>query len=292
MLPFAISAFFFMIAIGSGVLDGWILSRGTKVNNNFPGSLEPEVTVLKASVSGRSTVENEAYMVFTGHQVARGETLSRIAFKYGLSPGTLISINRLKSPEEVVEGKVLTVPYRDGIRITPQPGESPNDTAGRYETGLEMVQAIPGTGDFFVSGGLFDDGVPSAFYKDVFLYPVAGKVITAYGDAMDNLTGISYRSDGVDLSAESGIPVQASRKGTVILTGNHSSYGLYVMMSHAAGWKSFYGNLGRVTVAPGDQLDAGTVLGLAGDSGTARGPGLHFILMLDGKTVDPLDYLY
>jgi murein DD-endopeptidase MepM/ murein hydrolase activator NlpD len=292
MLPLIISAFVLMCTLGTGILDNWILSRGTKINSSFPGDVKPEVTVLKASVAGPSSAADEVYLVFTRHQVNRGETLSRIAFKYGLSPGTLISINRLRSPAEIVEGKVLTVPYRDGIRVTPQSGESLNDTAGRYKTDLEMVQAIPGTGDYFVSGGIADDGVPEAFFKDVFLYPVAGKVLTAYGDAMDDLTGISYRSDGIDLSAESGVPVLASRKGTVILTGNHSSYGLYVMMSHAGGWKSFYGNLSRVTVAPGDQLDGGNSLGLAGDSGTARGPGVHFVLLLDGESVDPLDHLY
>ena len=279
-----------MSTFGVGVFDNWILIRKAVDTKSFPGDIEP--TVLKASLGGSIKTDDVEGLVYTMHQVSRGETLSRIAFQYDLSPGTLISINKLTAPEDVAEGATLIVPYRDGVRVSPKGGETVKDTARRFSISPDMVMRVPGTGDFFVSGGIVDEDAAAVSSEAVFLYPVSGKVITAFGEIMDTLTGISYQSDGIDLAAEIGTPVFASREGSVILTGNHSSYGLYVIVAHSGGWKSFYSNLSRIFVAPGDQLNSGTSLGLVGDSGMARSPRLHFVLIQDGKTVDPLDYLY
>ena len=218
-------------------------------------------------------------------------TLSFVSYKYGLSPATLISVNRLQRPEDLKVGSVLIIPYRDGVRQRAHDGESSSDAALRLGVDPDSIQILP-DGDFFVSGKSYTGEIPAAFADDMFRYPVSGRVITPFGSGVDDLTDIPYRSDGIDLAAELGTPVVASRKGEVILTGHHSSYGLYVILDHSKGWKSFYGNLGRIAVAPGDSLDGGTVLGTAGKSGTARSPRLHFVLIKNGETVDPLDYLY
>ena len=292
IFPIFAAAFILMILVGTGSLDDWILMAGPIDAGPFPGDVEPVVSVLMASVDMPSSAGKPVELVYTGHRVARGETLSRISYKYGLSPATLISINNLKKPDDVRSGVTLVIPYMDGVRVVPRPGESPEDIAVRFDTLPEMVQLLPGSGEYFVSGGSADSGTPSSFIKDVFLYPVSGRILTAFGEGVDTLTGISYESDGIDLSAIEGTPVIASREGTVILTGHHSSYGLYVIMSHSGGWKSFYGHLSRVDVAPGDELESGMALGAVGDSGTARSYRLHFALIHDGNTVDPLDYLF
>ncbi len=292
IFPILTATLVLMILIGTGLLDGWILMTGPVDTRVFPGDADPVVPVLIASINIPSPTGLSTELVFTSHRVARGETLSRISFKYGLSPTTLISINNLKEPDDVRSGVTLIVPYIDGIRVVPLSGESPADVAIRFDTTPEMVQLLPGSGDYFVSGGSTDSVIPSSFIKDVFLYPVSGRILTAFGEGVDTLTGISYESEGIDLSAAEGTPVNASREGTVILTGHHSSYGLYVIVSHSGGWKSFYGHLSRVDVAPGDELESGMALGTVGDSGTARSHRLHFALIHDGKTVDPLDYLF
>jgi len=290
IFPLAISVFLSMSIFGVGVFDNWIFTREAVDTKSFPGDVEP--AVLKASLGVLTKTDDVEGLVYTMHQVSRDETLSRIAFQYDLSPGTLISINKLTTPEDVTEGTTLIVPYRDGIRVFPRVGETASEIARRFNTSPDMVLRVPGTGDFFVSGSVDDEDTAAVSSKAVFLYPVSGKVIAAFGETMDTLTGISFQSDGIDLAAEIGTPVFVSRKGSVILTGNHSSYGLYVIVAHSGGWKSFYGNMSHIFVAPGDQLDSGANLGLVGDSGTARSPRLHFVLIQDGKTVDPLDYLF
>ncbi len=291
-LPLPAAALVFLLLFGAGFFDRLVLISKPVSFDSSPGDVEPLVRVNKAAIELPSFDNPFPELVFTRHRVLRGETLSRISYKYGLSPSTLISVNSLENPEDVKSGKILVVPYIDGIRVTPLPGESPADAAVRFGTEAEMVQLIPGNGDYFISGDYSTSSTPASFSKDVFLYPVSGRILTAYGETVDTLTGIGYESEGLDLSAEEGTPVHASKDGTVILTGNHSSYGLYVIMSHSGGWKSFYGHLSRVDVAPGDKLESGMSLGLAGRSGTARSPRLYFALIHNGESVDPLDYLY
>ena len=292
ILPLPAAALILFILFSSGFFDSMILIPGPVAFGEFPGGADSAIRVNKASFE-ISPLENlSTPLVFTRHRVSRGETLSRISYKYGLSPSTLISVNLLKTPEDVKKGVILIIPYIDGFRAAALSGELPHDVAARFGTAVEKVQIIPGTDDFFVSGALADITIPASFTKDVFLYPVPGRILTAFGESVDTLTGIGYKSEGLDLSAEEDTPVKASRDGMVILTGNHSSYGFYVIISHAGGWKSFYGHLNRIDVAPGDELKSGTSLGLAGRSGTARSPRLYFALIRDGETVDPLDYLY
>lgn len=292
ILPLPAAALVFLLLFGAGFFDRMVLNSKPLSFDSSQGDVEPLVRVNKAAIEFPSFDNPSSELVFTKHRVLKGETLSRISYKYGLSPSTLISVNSLENPEDVKSGKILIVPYIDGIRVSPLPGESPAEAAARFGTEAEMVQLIPGNSDFFISGDYSTGSTPASFSKDVFLYPVSGRILTAYGESVDTLTGIGYESEGLDLSAGEGTPVHASKEGTVILTGNHSSYGLYVIMSHSGGWKSFYGHLSRVDVAPGDKLESGTSLGLAGRSGTARSPRLYFALIHNGESVDPLDFLY
>ena len=274
-----------LILLSAGFFDAAFLRSPPADRLVFTGTEVAEVPVHKASLESRPPSTRIPNAVFTRHRVARGETLSRIAYQYGLSPLTLISVNRLERPNDIKPGALLIVPYRDGVRLKARSGESVAEAAGRIGTETESIQILPG-GDLFVSGIEVSRQIPPALAHDMFLYPVAGRVVTAFGSGVDELTGVPYESEGIDMSVKKGTPVVASRDGKVILTGRHPSYGLYVIMSHSGQWRSFYGHLGRVDVAPGDDLKAGTPLGIA------RSPRLHFVLIRNGEVVDPLDHLY
>ncbi len=298
-VPVFLAAFLFMALLCGGFLDQWLLFAGKEETVSIPISPnmpEPSVPVDLASLAGptvfpsSSSISESSALVFTRHRVARGETLARIAFNYGLSPATLISVNGFREPDDIRGGIVMIVPYTDGIRVPVKEGTL-RETADKYGVEIDSISTLP-DGSYFVTGKDFLPTISASFSEEVFLAPVDGKILTAFGESVDNLTGIPFRSEGIDFSIFSGTPVQTAKAGTVVLTGQHSSYGLYVMMSHPGGWKSFYGHLSRVDVAVGDELERGAVLGLSGNSGNARSPRLHFSLLRDGELVDPLDYLF
>lgn len=286
--PFMVACFLFLLALANGMLDSILLETGKRQTVVFPGEVMMPQAVQKASFEAALPSLQEA--VFTEHRVKKEESLSRIAYHYGLTPATLISVNQLRHPSDVKFGRILLIPYRDGRREKALNNESFGEALFRLDVEEQDIQKLP-DGDFFIAGNA-DIVIPEAFVNNMFRYPVDGLIMSAYGTEMDPLTGIPYKSDGISLAADAGNAVVASRGGTVLLTGNHSSYGLYVIMGHKNDWKTFYGSMGRVDVAPGDVLAAGTAIGTAGQSGTARRPGVHFILIHDDEIVDPLNYLY
>lgn len=294
-IPPFFAAFTFCALLGFGYLDFLFLHNNSPDLVFFPTKDISIVQVQKASLELEKEPlhpqEKIQDAVFTEHHIVRGETLSQIAYKYGLSPATLISVNQLNRPADLKEGRTLIVPYRDGIRVKLHNGDTIHQFALRMNIGNDSIQVLPNK-DFFVSGIPPSEDIPVAFITEMFRYPVNGRIITPFGVSPDELTGISYESDGIDLEVSLNSPVEASRDGTVILTGHHPSYGLYIIVDHEGGWKSFYGYLGRIDVAPGDVVQAGTPLGVSGKSGSARTPRLHFVLIRNGELVDPLNYLY
>ncbi|RLW68301.1 MAG: hypothetical protein B6D68_03915, partial [spirochete symbiont of Stewartia floridana] len=290
-LPPALAVLVFLILLASGFLDRFFLQADSMDSVVFSGSGSVSIPVHKASLESQYRELGVQQAVFIEHHISQGETLSFISYKYGLSPITLISVNRLQHPDDLKNGSVLIIPYRDGVRERRRNSESLYDAASRLGVETNSVQVLP-DGDFFVSGLTYTGELPASFANNMFHYPLVGRVIAPYGAGVDNLTGIDYSSDGIDIAAISGTPVTAARQGKVILTGQHQSYGLYVIIDHQGGWRSFYGHLGRVDVAPGDSLEAGMALGAAGKSGTARTPRLHFVLIRNDQTVDPLNHLY
>jgi murein DD-endopeptidase MepM/ murein hydrolase activator NlpD len=92
---------------------------------------------------------------------------------------------------------------------------------------------------------------------------------------------------GVDVSAPEGTPIVAPTDGVVVLIADQFLTGNTVMIDHGLGLTSVYAHLSRVDVAPGEQVKAGTQIGLMGKTGRATGPNLHWGVHLNGVAVDP-----
>jgi murein DD-endopeptidase MepM/ murein hydrolase activator NlpD len=103
---------------------------------------------------------------------------------------------------------------------------------------------------------------------------------------------------GIDIPAPSGTPVLAAGSGRVIWAGYGmfkgsedltDPYGLAVAIKHDFGYQqenlfTVYGHLSRVDVARGQQVEAGEVLGMSGETGKVTGPHLHFEIRIGRNT--------
>ena len=94
---------------------------------------------------------------------------------------------------------------------------------------------------------------------------------------------------GIDIAVPLGTPVRASGGGSVTAAGYDAAYGLFVLLRHPSGYETMYGHMSRLVAAEGDEVQAGQVIGLSGNSGRSTAPHLHFEIRRDNKTVDPLD---
>ncbi len=118
--------------------------------------------------------------------------------------------------------------------------------------------------------------VPVASFRGALDWPVAGRFTRA--------------RNGIEISAPEGAPVAAVHPGTVDYADAFGGFGNMVIIDHGGNYFSLYGYLGALEVARGDHVDAGTQLGRVGTA-PAGPPALYFELRVDGRSVDPLQWL-
>jgi len=96
---------------------------------------------------------------------------------------------------------------------------------------------------------------------------------------------------GIDISALAGTPILASAAGVVTYAGTQSGYGKTVEIDHGFGYKTRYAHAGSIEVNRGQRVSRGDLLGEVGKTGLATAPHLHYEVMIDGRQVNPRQYL-
>jgi murein DD-endopeptidase MepM/ murein hydrolase activator NlpD len=96
--------------------------------------------------------------------------------------------------------------------------------------------------------------------------------------------------NGIDLALRTGDPVRSMFPGVVRFAGNYSSYGRLVVIRHHNGLETYYAHLHRIKVTAGEEVDAGTLIGLGGNTGRSTGPHLHFEARFKGIPIDPMRF--
>ncbi|PKM89534.1 MAG: hypothetical protein CVU87_05135 [Firmicutes bacterium HGW-Firmicutes-12] len=121
---------------------------------------------------------------------------------------------------------------------------------------------------------------------------VSGKRISsAYGTRYHPITGRKTYHDGVDIAANSGNGVYAYTDGKVIEAGWNGGYGNCILIDHGNGLKTRYAHLSSIYVKVGQRVEAGTRIGAVGSTGFSTGPHLHFEVIKNGQTKNPLNYI-
>lgn len=96
---------------------------------------------------------------------------------------------------------------------------------------------------------------------------------------------------GIDIAAPTGTPILSAAEGVVLRTGRSSSYGNFAEVRHDNGVTSFYAHMSHISVSEGDTLAAGGLIGEVGSTGRSTGPHLHFEIRLDGRQINPTEFL-
>ena len=124
-------------------------------------------------------------------------------------------------------------------------------------------------------------------------FPVDGahRVSSAFGMRRHPVHGDVRMHHGLDLAARTGTPVVAAEPGRVVMAGSRGGYGLVVDVDHGDGVLTRYAHLNSIEVARGDRLAGGQRLGTVGATGTVTGPHLHFEVRMQGRSIDPAQWL-
>jgi murein DD-endopeptidase MepM/ murein hydrolase activator NlpD len=124
-----------------------------------------------------------------------------------------------------------------------------------------------------------------------FLWPVAGRLTSGFGNRVHPIFGVVRFHSGIDLAASYGTPVKAADGGQVVQAGYFGGYGNSVMIYHGGGFSTWYAHLSSINVSVGQMVGRGQVIGLVGSTGWSTGPHLHFEVRINGVAQNPRDYL-
>lgn len=97
---------------------------------------------------------------------------------------------------------------------------------------------------------------------------------------------------GVDFSLKQGSNVYAAESGTVKTVRKlTTSYGYHIIIEHSGGVETLYGHNSELLVKVGDKVTKGQLIARSGNTGNSTGPHLHFEVRVNGKAVQPMNYI-
>ena len=143
-------------------------------------------------------------------------------------------------------------------------------------------------GDYFVSGHTVVLSPPGFFRAPI----DSGRITSYYGTRKDPFNKHKKFHSGVDVLAKIDTAVRAAESGTVIFAGEKGGLGKAIVIDHGNGLRTIYGHLNRFLTTNGRNVRRGEIIAGAGNTGRSTAPHLHFTVMQNGQTVDPLLYTY
>lgn len=129
------------------------------------------------------------------------------------------------------------------------------------------------------------ENVPDSFRISLrnFCMPTVSRVVTSnFGSRWGR------QHKGIDIKVYIGDTIRAAFSGKVrMVKYNPGGYGKYIVIRHPNGLETIYGHLSKQLVSENQEVRAGDVIGLGGNTGRSTGSHLHFETRLCGLALNP-----
>jgi len=265
------------------------------------------------------------------YKVKRGDTLEKIAKRFGTTVKELKRINKLKS-SKIYVGQKLKVPVKVVVSSSKSKGSTARKKSGSPSKDVKFapngLTKVPVYKYYRVRRGDSVIKIAKKFRvsprsiirinrlkKPYILRPGQRlKILVGYKDVLKLNRPIEFhfpldgRVDptvrekgypGIFILSPPGAPVRAAETGIVKLAGTNDkflkAYGKLVIIQHPDGYQTIYGNLDEIKVKKNQIVKRGEIIGTAGTSGVWGKSGLYFDLnkLYKGETyhINPLEVL-
>ena len=121
-------------------------------------------------------------------------------------------------------------------------------------------------------------------FETPLIAPLIGKITKRFGEKKEDDI---LASQGLEISAPAGTPVQAIYTGKVVFSDWLRGFGLLLILDHGNNYMSLYGNAEALLKTQGDQVESGELVAEAGNSGARRESGIYFEIRHRGQPIDP-----
>lgn len=296
-IPYIIGIFMFLILFSKGCIF-FIPKYNTLVN--LDSIILP---VHRADILSKKLIDNYDESIndsyFSEVRIYRGETLSSLSIKYGISKDTILQVNGITDIRKLPELSSLIMPVTDGYKYKVASKDSLESISRRYNVPSNNIFRVNGLTSESLSGykTLFIPGVNPVDWgwksnvSKYFVYPLNGFISKRYGFFTNSITGITSFYEGIDLVPNDGDDVFASKAGYISRIGYSPNYGNYLYIDHHGGTRSLYAHMDEINVIKHQTVKQGDVIGLVGKSGFTNTTKLFFSIFNRDKTINPEEYL-
>lgn len=235
-------------------------------------------------------------VVIHEHDVKSGESVWRLAQKYGVTVQTIVNANKIKEKTVIQPGDTLRIPDRSGIFVKTAKKESLAEIAKRYKVSTDSIKKANGISTASLPAGkeIFLPGakpLPEIQYikQKVFAWPIKAnhRLTSGFGWRVHPITGNKAFHTGLDIGAAMRTPIHAAADGVVAFAGDGGSYGNMVILRHKNGLFTVYGHASKLLVRKGKYVKRGQKIALVGSTGASTGAHLHFEVKSTEKHVNP-----
>lgn len=298
---------------GEGVGKEYLSLDATAVNIT-----DDEGYIIKAMpLEGQATFDQNRTEIVE-HEVQEGETLSMIAYRYGISVNSIRYANtNLGNSDYLKISQKLKIPPKDGVYVTVPNGATLVSLMDKYKGNLDDTKAFNGIEDdsdltsgeqLFIVGGkpevvYIAQANSKSSYNTTGGYSSYGPDVDSYDVPANDLGWIRPTKGAITQGFHSGHPaydiadrskpdILAVMAGTVVDTGTgwDGGYGNNVWIDHGNGYKTHYAHMTEFYVQVGDTVTQGQVIGQMGNTGRvygATGIHLHFEVSYNGVKISP-----
>ncbi|MBN1962579.1 MAG: peptidoglycan DD-metalloendopeptidase family protein [Deltaproteobacteria bacterium] len=272
-------------------------TNNTDITNSKGDSDNTKVEIIKKTIESTKSPKERKIIL------QAGETLWRLANRYGVSVSDLAKRNDINDPKNLHVGMVLFVPNsiddsKNASIETPK-NESNKTDSVFLSTSNKNLEKKPSELISKKSSTIADKksflqtnkdevtvkAIKKTAQKYALLWPVDGSIIARFGKRH----GVKH--DGIDIAAPAGTAVRAAADGRVIFSARHGGYGNLVIIRHNKGLVTIYAHNRTNSVRRGDHVTAGQIIAHVG-KGTRTGKDkLHFEVRKGTTAVDPMRFL-
>ena len=251
------------------------------------------VCILSVSILGSCTssaiYHNKKFnppVYFGQHVVQSGDTLYRIAWRYGRGLEELAEANKISPPYVIVPGQKINLEKARAYR---------NNVSHRSKTKQDSERNVTKSKESVNERKIVTKDKKYKNFKNInWKWPHLGPIIATYKSrSSGNMDGLAQGvpNKGIDISGQVGDPIYAAADGEVVYAGNGLlGYGNLVIINHNEHYLSAYAHNRKILVKEGQIIKIGQQIAEMGSSESQQ-IKLHFEIRRDGQPVDPLQYL-
>jgi murein DD-endopeptidase MepM/ murein hydrolase activator NlpD len=153
-------------------------------------------------------------------------------------------------------------------------------TQAKYLAGLQAqfgINGVPGT-EIAASG---------------WALPTLGGITSGFGMRVNPFDGNYELHDGTDMANGCSQPIYAGHAGTVSYAGWYGALGEFIRIQNDGTYATGYGHIaaGQILVQEGQPIQVGQLIARTGETGTATGCHLHYMVIINGVPVDPVPFM-